>query len=166
MSFLSAPVNGDANTDLSPESSPGGAGLVVGDATPAAPAPLVDPAALQELGVQLDSAAVAKGFARDYANMWDQRYDSIASAVNRCDQAAALDAVLSLKTSSTMVGGVQLAQLAGELEDAVRDGHMDQAHSMLDDVAERGSETVDELQFGYVLRDSTAPHPRNQATGD
>ncbi|MHA7222067.1 Hpt domain-containing protein [Arthrobacter sp. RHLT1-20] len=153
MSFLGAPDDGDANTSFSPETSPSGAGLAVSDV-----APLVDPAALQELGVQLDSPTVAKGFARDYANMWDQRYDSLASAVTRCDQAAALDAVLSLKTSSTMVGGVRLAQLAGELEEAVRDGDMGQAQSMLGDVAEQGSETVDELQFGYVLWDSQAPH--------
>ena len=38
--------------------------------------PLVDPSALKDLGSQLDSPAVAKGFARDYARMWDQRYQS------------------------------------------------------------------------------------------
>lgn len=154
MSFLGAPDGGDANTSFSPETSPCGAGLAVGTTDLAEVPPLVDPAALQDLGVQLDSPTVAKGFARDYAKMWDQRYESLASAVTRGDQAAALDAVLSLKTSSTMVGGVRLAQLAGELEDAVRNGDMDQAQSLLGDVAERGSETVEELQFGYVVWDS------------
>ena len=80
----------------------------------------MDPAALQELGSQLDSPAVAKGFARDYAKMWDQRYHRSPSSLDRGDEAAALDAVLSLKTSSAMVGGVRLAELAGELEDAIR----------------------------------------------
>ncbi|NUU30384.1 Hpt domain-containing protein [Arthrobacter sp. C9C5] len=114
-------------------------------------APLVDPAALQDLGEQLNSAAVAKGFARDYAEMWGQRYDSLAGALERRDQAAALDAVLSLKTSSSMVGGLRLAELAGELEEAIRGGDLGRAASLLGDVAARGSETVDELQFSYIL---------------
>ena len=128
---------------------------LAGGAVPAAPrsdaAPLVDPAALQELGEQLNSAAVAKGFARDYAQMWDQRYDALATALDRRDQAAALDAVLSLKTSSSMVGGLRLAELAAELEEVIRSGSLAQAASRLGDVAARGSETVDELQFSYIL---------------
>jgi len=129
------------------------------EAAPAAPPcvdapPLVDPAALQDLGAQLDSPSVAKGFARDYTRMWDQRYRSLASALKRGDHAGSMDAVLSLKTSSAMVGGLRLAQLAGELEDAIRAGDMDRALSLLGDVAERGDETVDELQFSYVLWES------------
>ncbi|MCX6497452.1 MAG: Hpt domain-containing protein [Arthrobacter sp.] len=116
--------------------------------------PLVDPAALQDLGEQLNSAAVAKGFARDYARMWDQRYASLSTALNRRDQAAALDAVLSLKTSSSMVGGLRLAELASELEELIRSGELALAASRLGDVAARGSETVDELQLSSVLRES------------
>jgi HPt (histidine-containing phosphotransfer) domain-containing protein len=124
---------------------------VLGD--PTAP-PLVDPAALQDLGAQLDSPAVAKGFARDYTKMWDQRYQTLASALERGDLARSMDAVLSLKTSSAMVGGLRLAQLAGELENALRAGDMGHALALLREVAERGDETVDELQFSYVLWDS------------
>ena len=149
MSFLSAPDDGDANTAFSPGAFPGGAGPAVPDV-----APLVDPAALQDLGAQLDSPSVAKGFARDYAKMWDQRYKCLASALDRRDEAGSLEAVLSLKTSSAMVGGVQLARLAGELEDAVRGGDMDRAGSLLGEVAESGSETVDELQYSYILWES------------
>lgn len=149
MSFLSAPDDGDASAAFSPGSFPGGAG-------PAAPevAPLVDPGALQDLGAQLESPSVAKGFARDYAAMWDQRYSCLASALARRDEAGSLEAVLSLKTSSAMVGGVQLARLAGELEDAVRGGDMERASSLLGDIAESGSETVDELQYSYILWES------------
>lgn len=144
---------------LAPTASPGlpapaltAASALVADLP--AVAPLVDPAALQDLGVQLDSPAVAKGFARDYTKMWDQRYRSLASALERGDLAGSMDAVLSLKTSSAMVGGLRLAQLAGELEGALRAGNIDHALSLLHDVAERGDETVDELQFSYVLWDS------------
>lgn len=149
MSFLSAPDDGDANTTFAPGAFPGGAGPAVPEV-----APLVDPAALQDLGAQLESPSVAKGFARDYARMWDQRYKSLASALDRRDEAGSLEAILSLKTSSAMVGGVQLAGLAGELEDAVRGGDMERASSLLGEVAESGSETVDELQYSYILWES------------
>ena len=114
----------------------------------------MDPAALQDLGAQLDNPAVAKGFARDYTKMWDQRYAALASALDAAGRAGSLDAVLSLKTSSAMVGGLRLARLAGELEERPRAGDMDRALSLLRDVAERGGETVDELQFSYVLWES------------
>ncbi len=161
MSFLGAPDDGDVSAALSPDGLPGGAGLRVPSPEPSTPParpvaapPLVDPAALQDLGVQLDSPAVAKDFARDYTKMWQQRYRALAAALAGGDPATVLDAVLSLKTSSMMVGGVRLAQLAAELEQAVRGGEMDRARALLRDVAERGSETMDELQFSYVLWES------------
>ncbi len=156
MSFHGAPDDGDATIGFSAEASPGGAGLAresANDTGPDTTPPLVDPTALQELGSQLESPAVAKGFARDYTNMWDRRYQSLASSLGSGDEAAALDAVLSLKTSSAMVGGVRLAGLARELEDAIRVRDADRARLLLQEVAESGHETVDELQFSY-LKDS------------
>ena len=149
MSFLSAPDDGDSSAAFSPGLFPGGAGPAAREV-----APLVDPAALQDLGAQLESPSVAKGFARDYAKMWDQRYSCLASALDRRDEAGSLEAALSLKTSSAMVGGVQLAGLAGELEEAVRGGDMDRAGSLLAEIAESGSDTVDELQYSYILWES------------
>ena len=170
MSLPSAcPDDGDAGIALAPTTPPGlpAPALTASSAAAAVPevfpevlpedlpaAPLVDPAALQDLGAQLDNPAVAKGFARDYTRMWDQRYRSLASALERGDLAGSMDAVLSLKTSSAMVGGLRLAQLAGELENALRAGDIGRALSLLRDVAARGGETVDELQFSYVLWDS------------
>ena len=152
MSFQGAPDDGDPNTGFSAGSSPSGAGLAP-TAAEVTTSPIVDPSALQELGLQLDSPAVAKGFARDYTRMWDQRYQSLAMSLDSGNEAAALDAVLSLKTSSAMVGGVRLAGLARELEDAIRVRDMDLARSLLREVAESGNETVDELQLSYNLAD-------------
>jgi len=167
MSLPSAcPDDGDAGIALAPTTPPGlpAPALTASSAAAAFPevlpedlppaAPLVDPTALQDLGAQLENPAVAKGFARDYTRMWDQRYRSLASALERGDLAGSMDAVLSLKTSSAMVGGLRLAQLAGELENALRAGDIGRALSLLRDVAARGGETVDELQFSYVLWDS------------
>lgn len=152
MSFFSAPDDGDAKPTFASGTFAGGTGT----ADPGV-APLLDPAALQDLGAQLQSPSVAKSFARDYARMWDQRYSSLASAIDRRDQARSLEAILSLKTSSAMVGGVQLARLAGALEDAVRGGDMERANSLLGQVAESGSETVDELQYSYILEGLVPP---------
>jgi HPt (histidine-containing phosphotransfer) domain-containing protein len=149
MSLLAAcPDEGNAGP-VPATVSPSGAGA----SAAAEPAPLVDPAALQELGEQVNSAALAKGFARDFSQMWQQRYGSLAGALDRHEQGAALDAVLSLKTSSSMVGGLRLAGLAGELEEAIRRGDLEHAASRLPEVAARGRETVAELQFSYVLWD-------------
>jgi HPt (histidine-containing phosphotransfer) domain-containing protein len=156
MSFLGDSDDGDANNGFSAGSCGCGSGIAPAsdkDSVPDMTPPLVDPSALQELGSQLDSPAVAKGFARDYTNMWDQRYQSLASSLDSGDQDAAMDAVLSLKTSSAMVGGVRLAQLARALEDAIRVRDADRARSLRREVAESGNETVDELQLSYDLRD-------------
>lgn len=114
-------------------------------------APLMDPGALQDLGEQVNSATVARGFARDYALMWDQRYDALAASLGRRDPTAALDAVLSVKISSSMVGGLRLAALATEFEGLVRNGLLAEAEARLGEVAARGRETVQELQFSYIL---------------
>jgi hypothetical protein len=65
-----------------------------------------------------------------------------------------MEAELSLKTTSAMDGGQRLAQLDGEHENALRAGELGHAMALLRDVAERGGETIDELQFSYVLWDS------------
>ena len=153
MSFQGAPDDGDANIGLSADTAPCGAGLAPAAAIAAGPdttAPLVDPSALRELGSELDNPAAAKGFARDYTKLWDRRYQSLAASLDRGDEAAALDAVLSLKTSSAMVGGVRLAELARELEDAIRVRDADLARLLLHEVAESGNETVGELQLSYL----------------
>jgi HPt (histidine-containing phosphotransfer) domain-containing protein len=86
--------------------------------------------------------------------MWDQRYQCLAKSIDSGNESAALDAVLSLKTSSAMVGGVRLTELARELEDAIRVRDMDLARLLLREVAESGNDTVDELQLSYNLGDS------------
>src|SRR5918996_2909953 len=84
--------------------------------------PLVDPAVLDDLGQQMGSQDIALNFARDYAELWVRRQHVLRAAVERQDNHAALDAALSLKNASAMVGGVRLAQLAEALVRAIRGG--------------------------------------------
>ncbi|VII97165.1 hypothetical protein [Arthrobacter sp. DR-2P] len=113
--------------------------------------PLVDAAVLEELEDELAGSGLAQRFARDYAAMWDQRYARLAAAVASQDRASALDAVISLKITSAMVGGLRLAKLAELLEAVIRMGDFGQGQVLMVRVAEDGGQTVSELQANYIL---------------
>ena len=113
--------------------------------------PLVDAAVLEELEDELAGSGLAQRFARDYAAMWDQRYARLAAAVDGQDRASALDAVISLKITSAMVGGLRLAKLAELLESVIRLGDFGQGRALMERVAKDGGQTVTELQATYIL---------------
>ena len=114
--------------------------------------PLVDSGILEDLEEQLNGSELALRFARDYAAMWDQRYSRLALAVENQDRASALDAIISLRITSTMVGGVRLARLAELLETVIRKGDFGQGQAMMERVADHGDRTVSELQANYILK--------------
>ena len=113
--------------------------------------PLVDAAVLEELDDELAGSGLAQRFARDYAAMWDQRYTRLAAAVKNQDSDSALDAVISLKITSAMVGGLRLAKLAELLESVIRLGDFGQGQALMERVAADGGQTVSELQATYIL---------------
>ncbi|MFJ6282846.1 Hpt domain-containing protein [Pseudarthrobacter oxydans] len=113
--------------------------------------PLVDATVLEELEDELAGSGLAQRFARDYAAMWDQRYSRLAAAVESQDRASALDAVISLKITSAMVGGLRLAKLAELLEAVIRRGDFGEGQLLMGRVAEDGGQTVSELQSTYIL---------------
>ncbi|WP_406637089.1 Hpt domain-containing protein [Pseudarthrobacter quantipunctorum] len=113
--------------------------------------PLVDATVLDELEDELVGSGLAQRFARDYAAMWDQRYARLAAAVDQQDSDSALDAVISLKITSAMVGGLRLAKLAELLESVIRLGDFGQGQALMERVARDGGKTVTELQATYIL---------------
>ncbi|MDF2052516.1 Hpt domain-containing protein [Arthrobacter sp. Cr_A7] len=127
------------------------AGLAASPQEAAGLLPLVDAAILDELEDELDGSGLAQRFARDYAAMWDQRYARLAAAVDNRDGDAALDAVISLKITSAMVGGLRLAKLAELLEAVIRLGDFGQGQVLMERVAEDGGLTISELQSSYIL---------------
>jgi hypothetical protein len=120
---------------------------------PGAELPLVDLAVLQDLSAQLAHPAVAQNFARDYATLWTQRYQRLAAAMDRQDFAGALDAVISMKIASAMVGGLRLSRLAERLEGFIRNGDLENGFALIAAVEVHGSATVKELQDTYILAD-------------
>lgn len=113
--------------------------------------PLVDVAVLADLEEELAGPALARRFAQDYADMWDLRYTRLAAAVERQDVAACLDAAISLKITSAMLGGERLSKLAELLENVVRQGDFSQGRLLMERVATDGSQTVSELQATYIM---------------
>jgi HPt (histidine-containing phosphotransfer) domain-containing protein len=114
--------------------------------------PLVDATILEDLEDEVNGSELVLRFARDYAAMWDKRYSRLALAVQNQDRASALDAIISLKITSTMVGGLRLARLAELLESVIRQGDFGQGQAMMERVADNGDRTVSELQANYILK--------------
>ena len=112
--------------------------------------PVLDATVLDDLEKELAQTDLARSFAADYAQMWDQRLSRLADAVEFQDRATALDAAISLKVSSAMVGGLRLARLAEALEGAIRSGILQHRETLMALVAESGRATVGELRVRYA----------------
>lgn len=112
--------------------------------------PLVDRTVLEDLEEQLGRPDMARNFARDYSALWGQRERSLVDSLKREDHAAALDAAISLKVSSAMVGGLRLARLAQFLEGALRNGDLLLGAAVLALISLHGPATVNELQRHYL----------------
>jgi hypothetical protein len=108
----------------------------------------VDPLVLQELEEDLGRPDLATNFAKDYVVMWERRERRLIASVQEEDLTAALDAVISLKVSSAMVGALRLAFLAQTLEARVRSG--DISGGIVRELSVHGRATVEELQAQYL----------------
>lgn len=83
--------------------------------------PLLDQAVLERLRTELeDDDAVWKVFVENFIDYLPQRNERLRLTLTTGDLVGALDAVLSLKTSSQMVGAERLASLAWDLEQSLR----------------------------------------------
>ena len=69
--------------------------------------PLLDAVMLRELEEELGQRQMAWNFANDYTAMWGLRERCLLDSIEREDHEAALNAVISLKVSSAMVGGLR-----------------------------------------------------------
>lgn len=84
--------------------------------------PLLDPAVLERLRGELeDDEGVWKVFVEAFIAQMPRRLQNVRLTLTTGDLAGAMDAVLSLKTSSQMVGAERLAGLAADLEQSLRE---------------------------------------------
>ena len=88
--------------------------------------PLLDPAVLDRLRTELDDDdGVWKMFVQNFIGHLPHRTEKVRLTLTTGDLSGAMDAVLSLKTSSQMVGAERLARLAMELERSLREEGID-----------------------------------------
>lgn len=84
--------------------------------------PLVDPSVLDRLRVELDEdEGYCSVFVGNFIDCLPHRIGKLRLALTTGDLDGAVDAILSLKTSSQMVGAERLAGLAMDLERSIRD---------------------------------------------
>ncbi|MBT2248097.1 Hpt domain-containing protein [Arthrobacter sp. BHU FT2] len=82
---------------------------------------MVDPSVLERLRTELeDCAGYTQVFVANYVRCLPGRVERLRVALTTGDWAGSFDAVLSLKTTSQMVGAELLASLALELEAELR----------------------------------------------
>lgn len=87
--------------------------------TAESPLPAFDRRPLKRLAREMKSKEAAQKFAAAYARLLPQRVDKISHALSTGNADLAMDAVLSLKTSSSMVGALRMEQHCVRLEHAL-----------------------------------------------
>jgi HPt (histidine-containing phosphotransfer) domain-containing protein len=121
----------------------------------------VDADVLWDLEEQLDGPGIVQRFIHDYLSLWQRRHETLADAIERQDAEAALDAAISLKVSSSMVGATPLARLAQELQVTIQARNFPAGEELLSAVGACGRATVKELVARHtkpgVIRSAT-PH--------
>ncbi|MEW1823075.1 signal peptidase I [Arthrobacter sp. NPDC080031] len=90
-----------------------------GDAGAGRALPAFDRRPLKRLAREMKSKEAAEKFAAAYAKLLPQRVDKISHALSTGNNDLAMDAVLSLKTSSSMVGALRMEQHCVRLEHAL-----------------------------------------------
>jgi HPt (histidine-containing phosphotransfer) domain-containing protein len=80
------------------------------------------PGALLNLAAQLQCTAIPRSYALTFLEMLQTRVDRILSAIGNNNVEAAMDAILSLKVNSHMVGGLAMEQACCTLERHLRNG--------------------------------------------
>ena len=115
--------------------------------------PLLDLSVLHRLEDELGDPGRARTCAHEYLNVGDKRIQYLMRSVEHNDPDAAMDAVLSMRNSSFMVGASRLAQLAAELQHVIQNGDLASAHEQAEELAEIGQATIEAIQQGYLARD-------------
>ncbi|MBT2567135.1 Hpt domain-containing protein [Arthrobacter sp. ISL-85] len=83
--------------------------------------PLLDDSVLARLRAETDDDdGIWKVFVQNFIEQMPPRIEKLRSTLTSGDAKSALTAVLSLRTSAQMVGALQLAAIALELEQAIR----------------------------------------------
>ena len=129
---------------------PGRLANVAGGSRAPGPVVWVDAEVLRDLEEQLAGPWILQRFIHDYVSLWQRRHETLADAIERQDTEAALDAAISLKVSSSMVGATSLARLAQKLQETIQAGNFPAGEELLSAVGVCGRATANELVAGHT----------------
>ena len=88
---------------------------------------LFDPQVIHTLARNLGNNALALRFLSDYLTLLPRRKSRIIKAIRDDDPEAAMDAILSLKIASSMVGAHDAEDRSLVLQSLVTNGHLEQS---------------------------------------
>lgn len=103
----------------------------------------IDAAAQRGLtAAAVGSADIAKRFFDDFAQSWPERLQRLVTGLEASDADVAHVALLSIRSTSEMVGALPLARLARRLEVAAQRGRLDECRAGLAELRRVGELTV------------------------
>jgi len=111
--------------------------------------PLHSPDALLELERELEDPAAYHAFIQISIGMWDQRFYRLSRAAEDRDEPKLMDVILSIESSSKMLGLHQLAALAGLLKRRLDTHDVDSAIGLLPALERCGRLSMRELRAAY-----------------
>ncbi|PTT68511.1 Hpt domain-containing protein [Arthrobacter sp. HMWF013] len=117
--------------------------------------PLLDEAVLARLRVELEgNESIWRIFVQDFLAQLPARIRRVSQALTAGDDDDAMDAVLSLRTSTQMVGAERLSGLSRDLEHSLRNTHGADPFTILPRLAAANAEQLKRCadQTDYVLR--------------
>lgn len=118
--------------------------------------PLVSLQVLRALEEDLGDAETGRIFVENFIEMWSIRIGRLTVAIRMMDRAAAMDATLSIKISSVMVGASRLAMLGEEMQHLVRDAvalrTWSDAKFLVSEIDTCGQETMHQLARQYLQK--------------
>lgn len=112
--------------------------------------PLISPPVIRQLEVDLGERGPFLAFIRSFTDMWPSRFQRLSGAVHSGDTTVTVDALLSLQTSSGMIGASRLAELCLELDNELR-LNIPTAAEILVDIHICGDATTELLRTDYLV---------------
>jgi hypothetical protein len=107
---------------------------------------LVDPRAMERLAGELyGSREIAHRFVADFVATWQCRLTRLSAALAAEDLEDAYVTLLSIRTTSVMIGAVQLARVAGALQDDAHAGRLASCRAGMGHLTDVGTRTMAEL---------------------
>ncbi|WP_030147830.1 MULTISPECIES: Hpt domain-containing protein [Mycetocola] len=118
--------------------------------------PLLEHAEIERLSAALNGdLAATRAFLHSFCERWPERIAALEQSILHSDVLHARDSVLSIRTSSAMVGAKRLTVIAAGIECTLSEGHPDRVEENLRALRVSGIETIEALRT-YLSEQSPA----------